>query len=106
MRQVESGVDLVKNVHWRRLEPKEGHDEGEGDEGSLTTGKLSEGGLPNAAESDLDFETLRDLLPFKRLKLAEVAGEEFGEDVTEFAASRRESAKGNREGDEGERQTS
>lgn len=34
VRQIQSGVDLVEDVHGSGLELKERHDEGEGDEGS------------------------------------------------------------------------
>lgn len=38
MWQIERSVYLVENVHGRWLELEQGHDERQGDEGSLTTG--------------------------------------------------------------------
>lgn len=111
VRKVERGVDLVEDVHGRaaerqghqhqlleevkedadaRLEAQERHDEREGDERALAARQLGQARLPHGAEPDLDLEALRDLLAVKRLQLAEVAGEELGEDVAKLAAGEEE----------------
>lgn len=51
----------------------------------MTARELGKGGLPDGTEADLDLETLGNFLPFEGLELAEVAGEELGEDVSELA---------------------
>lgn len=35
MRQIQRGIDLIENVHWRRFELQERHDQGQSDQGSV-----------------------------------------------------------------------
>jgi len=51
--EIEGSIDFIEDVHGGGFELEQCHDEGEGDEGALASGKLGKGLFPDFAETDL-----------------------------------------------------
>jgi hypothetical protein len=93
MGQVQGCVNLIQNIHGCRLELKQGHDEGKSNQGSilfwsicfvyfllvvlenapLSTTQFSQTLFPHCTKSNLNFQTIHEILTIGRLKFCEVA---------------------------------
>mmetsp|Transcript_56421 Transcript_56421/g.175010 ORF Transcript_56421/g.175010 Transcript_56421/m.175010 type:complete len:389 (+) Transcript_56421:163-1329(+) len=83
MAQVQGRVDLVKDVHRRRLEEQEREHQGEGQQGALAAGELRQRALPDAVEGNLDLQALCGVHALGRLQLGVGVGQEGAEDRVE-----------------------
>ena len=52
---VQGSVHFIQDVDGSRVVAQQSQDEGQSDQGSLTTAQLRQGLLPDVTESDLDF---------------------------------------------------
>jgi hypothetical protein len=75
MREVESSVDFVQNIHWSRLELEQRHDQREGDERSLSTAEFRQALLPDGAQLNLDLKPSRDIAPLRILQFGAITGQ-------------------------------
>ncbi|KAI3480486.1 hypothetical protein L1887_57332 [Cichorium endivia] len=78
--QVERRIDLVQDVHRRRLELQQTHDEAERNQTPLPARQLGQTLLPHGAQTHLDLESLRQLLPLRRLQLGRIARQQLAKD--------------------------
>ena len=85
MREIESGVDFVQNVHWSRFELEQGHDQRKGDERSLSAAELRQTLLPDSAKLNLDLEPSCDVAALCILQFGTIAGEQVPENFTEIS---------------------
>jgi len=67
MGEIESGIDFVQNVHWSGFELEQGHNQGEGDEGSLSAAEFCQALLPDGTNLNLDLEPSCDVAAFRIL---------------------------------------
>mmetsp|Transcript_1380 Transcript_1380/g.3744 ORF Transcript_1380/g.3744 Transcript_1380/m.3744 type:complete len:772 (+) Transcript_1380:457-2772(+) len=81
--QVQCGVDLIQNVHRRRLEEQQGEDQGERKQGALPTAELGQRLLPDAVECHLDLQALGRVHPLGGLELGAGVRQEGAEDGVE-----------------------
>jgi hypothetical protein len=85
MREIESGVDFVQNVHWSRLELKQRHNQRERDERSLSTAEFRQALLPDGTELNLDLEPSCQVAAFRILQLGIVTGQQISKDLTKIS---------------------
>mmetsp|Transcript_111039 Transcript_111039/g.319097 ORF Transcript_111039/g.319097 Transcript_111039/m.319097 type:complete len:525 (+) Transcript_111039:487-2061(+) len=81
--QVQCGVDLVQDVHGRRLEQQQGQHERKCEQRALAAAQFHEGLLPHAMEADLDFEALGGVHALRRLQLPVRMRQQSGENRVE-----------------------
>ena len=80
VRQVQRSVDLIENVHGRRLEQQHGEDEREREQRALTAREVRQRLLPDAVEGNFDLETVEHSAALGRRELGRNAGQERLED--------------------------
>lgn len=85
MREIESGVDFVQNVHWSRFELEQGHDQRKGDERSLSAAEFRETLLPDGTELNLDLEPSCDVTALCILQFGTIARQQVPENLTKIS---------------------
>lgn len=85
MREIESGIDFVQNIHWSGLELEQRHNQREGDERSLSTAEFRQALLPDGTQLDLDLEPSCDVAMLRILQFGTIARQEVAKDLTKIS---------------------
>jgi len=81
MRQVQSRVDLIEDVEWRRMVLEQGKDQAKGQKGTLAATELTERLLLRSTEHDLELESLVQVVGVDRVETRAGTDQQRGEDV-------------------------